>query len=146
MTSLKTNFLGIEFPNPFILASGPATVDSDQIIRAFKSGWGGAVLKTISLVPAIQTRSITHTIRSGRVRWGLVGVDPVSDKSADSWGEEISRIRDSFPERPLIASIIGDSTPSSWVELVSRLEQYPINAFEINGGSPIFEDDQTRVS
>jgi dihydropyrimidine dehydrogenase (NAD+) subunit PreA len=146
MTSLKTNFLGIEFPNPFILASGPETSDSNRIRSAFKSGWGGAVLKTISLVPSKHPGSKTHTIRSGRVKWGSVGVDPVSDKSADSWGEEISRIRDSFPERPLIASIIGDSTASSWVELVSRLEKYPINAFEINGGSPIFEDDQTRVS
>jgi dihydropyrimidine dehydrogenase (NAD+) subunit PreA len=146
MTTLSTDFLGMELPNPFILASGPPTSDSTKIMSAFKSGWGGAVLKTISLHPAQHTASKFHTIRSGRVKWGSVGVESVSEKSVDQWGEEIARIRDSFPERPLIASIIGDSDPSSWVELVGQLEQYPINAFEINGGSPILDDGQARVS
>jgi dihydropyrimidine dehydrogenase (NAD+) subunit PreA len=141
MTSLKTNFLGIEFPNPFILASGPETSDSNRIRSAFKSGWGGAVLKTISLVPSKHPGSKTHTIRSGRVRWGSVGVESVSDKSVDQWGEEIDRIRSSYSNRPLIASITGDNTPSSWIELVSRLQQFPINAFELNAGGSKIEGD-----
>jgi dihydropyrimidine dehydrogenase (NAD+) subunit PreA len=146
MTSLRTEFLGMEFPNPFILASGPSTSDSTKIMSAFEAGWGGAVMKTISLDPAQYRASKAHTIRSGRVMWGSVGVESVSEKSVDQWGEEIDRIRASFPERPLIASIIGDSNPSSWVELVGQLEQYPINAFEINGGSPVFDDGGARMS
>jgi len=141
MASLGIKLLGVEFPNPFILASSPATSDSKQIMSAFNSGWGGAVLKTISLVPANQTTLKNHIIRSGRVRWGSVGVDAVSDKSANLWGEEIDRIRNVFPNRPIIANIIGDNTPSSWVELVSHLKEFPINAFEINAGYSNFEDD-----
>ncbi len=141
MASLKIIFSGIEFPNPFVLASGPLTADSSQIISAFQSGWGGAVLKTISLVPARQSASEIHTIRSGRVRWGSVGVESVSDKSVDQWGEEIDRIRSSYSNRPLIASITGDNTPSSWIELVSRLQQFPINAFELNAGGSKIEGD-----
>lgn len=141
MASLRIEFLGIEFPNPFVLASGPLTADSCQIISAFQSGWGGAVLKTISFVPSKHPASEVYTIRSGRVRWGSVGVESVSDKSVDQWGEEIDRIRDSFPNRPLIASIVGDNTPSSWVELVGRLQQYPINAFELNAAGSNFNGD-----
>jgi dihydropyrimidine dehydrogenase (NAD+) subunit PreA len=141
MASLRIKFLDIEFPNPFILASGPLTADSNQINSAFQSGWGGAVLKTISLVPSEHPASDVLTIRSGRVRWGSVGVDSVSDKSVDQWGEEIDRIRDSFPNRPLIASIIGDNNPSSWVELVDSLEKLPINAFELNAGGSNFNGD-----
>ena len=141
MAVLSIKFLGIDFPNPFILASGPPTADSSQIIGAFHSGWGGAVLKTISLVPSEHPASEVLTIRSGRLRWGSVGVESVSDKSVDQWGEEIDRIRDSFPNRPLIASITGENAPSSWIELVSRLQQFPINAFELNAGYSNFEGD-----
>ena len=51
MPSLETTFLGITYTNPFILASGPPTAKADMIIETFKAGWGGAVLKTIGLVP-----------------------------------------------------------------------------------------------
>lgn len=142
MASLRIKFLGTEFPNPFILASGPPTTDSNRIINALKSGWGGAVLKTISLVPSKHSGSKIFTIRSGGIRWGSVGVEAVSDLTIEQWGEEIDRIRNLFPDRPLIASIIGDNTPSSWLESVSRLQEFPINAFEVNAGFSIFEGDR----
>src|SRR5438552_3676189 len=47
MADLKTNFAGIESPNPFWLASGPPTNTYGQVARAFDQGWGGAVWKTI---------------------------------------------------------------------------------------------------
>lgn len=33
--------------NPFLLSSGPPTASSEQIGRAFRAGWAGAVIKTI---------------------------------------------------------------------------------------------------
>lgn len=141
MGSLETKILGIEFPNPFILAAGPNTSDSSQILDAFDSGWGGAVIKTLKLNPSKQSTVGHHTIRSGRVRWGSVGAELVSEMSLDQWKEEVDRIRESFPKRPLIASIVGDHTPSSWVELVDQLKQFPIDAIEINTGYPIFDEE-----
>src|SRR5438874_10894799 len=47
MADLRTNFAGIESPNPFWLASGPPTNTYGQVARAFDQGWGGAVWKTI---------------------------------------------------------------------------------------------------
>ena len=51
MSTLITEFLGITFPNPFLIAAGPPTANGAMVIEAFKAGWGGAVLKTIGLVP-----------------------------------------------------------------------------------------------
>ena len=48
MTTLKTSILGIEFENPFLLASAPHTASIESIDKAFEMGWGGAVLKTIT--------------------------------------------------------------------------------------------------
>jgi len=53
MNKLETTMLGITFPNPFILAAGPPTVNGSMVIEAFKAGWGGAVLKTISVTPTV---------------------------------------------------------------------------------------------
>ena len=48
MPTLKTSVLGIEFENPFLLASAPPTALVESIDKAFEMGWGGAVLKTIT--------------------------------------------------------------------------------------------------
>ena len=44
---LSCNVAGIKSPNPFWLASAPPTNSGDQVMRAFDSGWGGAVWKTL---------------------------------------------------------------------------------------------------
>ena len=48
MATLNTKVLGIDFENPFILASAPPTAKIESIDKAFTLGWGGAVLKTIT--------------------------------------------------------------------------------------------------
>lgn len=145
MASLRTRFLGIEFLNPFVLASGPPTADANRIIEAFKAGWGGAVLETVSLVNWKKLGSGVFIMRSGGFRWGSVEVEAVSELSVEQWGDEIDRIRNSFPDRPIIASIVGGNTSSSWQELVGRLQEHPINGFEVNAGLPLYTDDGPEV-
>ena len=45
--SIEVN--GMRFENPFILASGPPGTNARVISKSFKLGWGGCVIKTISL-------------------------------------------------------------------------------------------------
>ena len=51
MDKLATTFTGLEFVNPFVLASAPPTESKRKILKAFESGWGGVVTKTIGLHP-----------------------------------------------------------------------------------------------
>jgi dihydroorotate dehydrogenase len=44
MATLQTSFLGINFENPFLLASAPPTIHIKSIDKAFSLGWCGAVL------------------------------------------------------------------------------------------------------
>jgi len=146
MPGLDTNFLGIQFPNPFILASGPPTANADRVIDGFKAGWGGVVLKTIGMKPTWPPSPRVHAIRAGRVKMGFLDIELISHMTAEEWCDEIDRIRDSFPDRPIIASIMGDDDPASWQEVVRILEPHGVDAFEMNTSCPNFSAHEERGS
>jgi dihydropyrimidine dehydrogenase (NAD+) subunit PreA len=146
MPSLETTFLGITYPNPFILASGPPTAKAEMIMEGFKAGWGGAVTKTIGLKPTPNPSPRVHAMKSGKVKWGFLDIELISDMTVDQWGAEFDRIRDSFPDRPIIASIMGEDNPDSWQEVVRRLEPHGVDAFEMNTSCPNFAAHEERGS
>jgi dihydropyrimidine dehydrogenase (NAD+) subunit PreA len=146
MSNLQTTILGMTFPNPFILASGPPTAKGAMVIEAFKAGWGGAVLKTIGMVPTDPPSPRVHAMRSGKVKWGFLDIELISEMTVDQWGDQIDMIRDAFPHRPIIASIMGEDNPDSWQEVVRRIEPHGVNAFEMNASCPNFAAGEERGS
>lgn len=142
MSSLETKFLNITFPNPFILAAGPPTAKAALVIEAFKTGWGGAVLKTISLEPTPLPKPRLHVIKSGKDKRGMLDIELFSNMPLDRWEDEIDMVRASFPERPLIASIAGGGNPCDWQDVVYRLEPHGINAFEMNMSCPSYAGEK----
>ena len=138
MSGLETKFLNLTLPNPFILAAGPPTAKGELVIEAFKAGWGGAVLKTISLEPTPLPKPRLHVIKSGRDKRGMLDIELFSNLSVERWEDEIDMIRASFPDRPLIASIAGGGSPHDWQEVIRRLEPHRVSAFEMNVSCPSF--------
>ena len=65
MADLSVDFVGMYFPNPFMLASAPPTRTAEMIKRAFNAGLGGAVTKTIALNP---TQNLLPRLQSLRYR------------------------------------------------------------------------------
>lgn len=145
MSSLETTILNLQFPNPFILASGPATSNAASILDAFRAGWGGAILETIAFNSKPSSQREMHEIRSGRVKWGRIGSLPVSSLSLDEWGIEIKKIKATFPNHPLIASILAEESPSAWQELASQLATYRVHGFEINANYASFAAEDERM-
>jgi dihydropyrimidine dehydrogenase (NAD+) subunit PreA len=107
-----------------------------MVIEAFKAGWGGAVLKTIGLTPTPHTSPRVHTIRSGKNKRGMLDIELISDMPIGRWEDEIDRIKDAFPDRPVIASIMGGGTAFDWQEVVRRLEPHGVDGFEMNASCP----------
>ncbi len=140
MASLAVRFLGIDFPNPFILASSPTTANGSMVRRAFELGWGGAILKTIGLEPTSNPSPRLHIIKSGRDKRGMVNIELISDLTVEEWEREIDLIRDIYPERPLIASIMGGGKPDDWQKIIERIEPRGVNAFEMNVSCPNFAE------
>ena len=111
-----------------------------MVIEAFKAGWGGAVLKTIGLVPTPHPSPRMHVIKTGKKKTGMLDIELISDMSIDRWENEIDNIRNAFPDRPLIASIMGGGDPYDWQEVVRRLEPHGVSGFEMNASCPNYSE------
>jgi len=142
MASLKTELFGIQFPNPFLISSCPATSSGDKVMRAFKAGWGGVVLKTFGLDPTPNVSPRIYAMKVGRTRIGMFDIELYSARPIEWWESQIRLIRDSYPNRPLIASISGRNSAFSWQEVVRRVEPLGINAFEMNLSCPSFDKER----
>ena len=138
MSTLKTNILGIEFENPFLLASAPPTALIESIDKAFEMGWGGAVLKTITpddleMVEASPRYAIMK--EKGRVI-GLQNIELLSHKTVQYWVDGIKYLKEKHPTKVIIASIMAPVEREEWQTLVRILNDTPIDAFELNFSCP----------
>lgn len=138
MANLETKFTGITFPNPFLVASSPCTTNAHMIKKAFHAGWGGAVLKTVGLEPTRNPSPRLYILKDGRDKKGMVNIELITDLTLAQWIDELKSIRDEFPDRPIIANIMGGGNPEDWQRVVYALEPHGVNAFEVNVSCPNF--------
>ena len=134
MVDLSAQVLGLLFPNPFILAAGPTTANAERVLEAFRAGWGGAVLQTVAAGLPDGWPQGSQVIRSGAKRWGIVDFNIRSELTPRLMGQEIDRIRDSFPDRPLLVSITADDRAEVWQEMVRELDAHGVDGFEVQAG------------
>lgn len=136
MPKLTTDLLGITFPNPFVLGSGPPTANGPMIKRAFDAGWGGAVLKTLALDPTPLPSPRLQMLKQGKQLAGMVNIELITEMTLERWESDLDLVRDAYPTRPIIASIMGGSDPGEWQEIVRRFEHRGVSAFELNVSCP----------
>ncbi len=75
MADLSVDFVGMHFPNPFMLASAPPTRTAEMIKRAFAAGWGGAVTKSIALDPAQDLQPRLQPLRHRKRNIGMENIE-----------------------------------------------------------------------
>lgn len=136
MADLNTEFAGIRSPNPFWLASAPPSNSGHQVHRAFESGWGGAVWKTIG--PPVLNVSNRYGAwdYGGRRMIGINNVELISDRPLETNLKEIAEVKRSWPDRAVIVSAMVDSNPEAWAEIVRRIEDTGADGIELNYGCP----------
>ncbi|HVE77747.1 MAG TPA: hypothetical protein VNA89_02745 [Gemmatimonadaceae bacterium] len=150
----SVEFTGIRFENPFLLSSAPPTESESNILRAFESGWGGVITKTIGLHPVVnvvgaKAKFLRTAPESARVsmkkqpgaalhsswNWELI-----SDKTLDWWAPRIRRIKDAYPDRVLIASIMAgsgnDKELRNWQQLARACQEQGADGLELNFSCP----------
>src|SRR5216117_2850812 len=99
MADIRTNFAGIQSPNPFWLASGPPTNTYGQVAKAFDQGWGGAVWKTIG-EPIINVFSRYGSVDLGQNRMmGFNNIELISDRPIADNLKEIAEVKRNYPKR-----------------------------------------------
>ena len=137
--SLEIDFCGVHCVNPFFLSSSPVGNTAEMIARAFDAGWGGAVYKTLNLEsdfevvdPTPRLNALTH----GAERFvGLQNMEQISERPLADNLEDIAWLKQHYPERILVASIMGYSD-EGWIELATRAEAAGADMLELNVSCP----------
>lgn len=138
MATLSTNILGIDFENPFLLASAPPTAQIESIDKAFTLGWGGAVLKTITPDDLeMNEASPRYTVLTDKKRIiGFQNIELLSHQTIKYWCDGIKYLKHKHPSKVIIASIMSPVDKTAWQTLVKTLNDTPADAFELNFSCP----------
>jgi dihydroorotate dehydrogenase len=154
MNKLATTFTGLQFENPFILASAPPTESKRKILKAFEAGWGGIVTKTIGLHPVenvagpktiyqrtsetkpyVSRLKRTDTVSHSSWNWELI-----SDQPLDLWLPDLEEIKTTYPDRMVIASIMAgadsEEEMDNWSKLAIACVNVGCDAIELNMSCP----------
>jgi len=107
MADLSTTVNGLKMPNPFVIGSGPPGTNANVIGKAFDEGWGAVIAKEL-----------------------------ISDRSFETWMDEFKQLKDKYPDRILIASIMEEYRKDAWCEIVEKCQDVGVDAFELNLSCP----------
>src|SRR5438067_6831234 len=130
----------IQFENPFMLASGPPGTNGRVLAKANDLGWGGVVIKTISLDAS---KVINTAPRYGKLRGsesneviGFENIELISDRPFETWLDELRQLKKNYPNKVLIASVMEEYRREAWHEIVRRVEETGVDGFELNLSCP----------
>jgi dihydropyrimidine dehydrogenase (NADP+)/dihydropyrimidine dehydrogenase (NAD+) subunit PreA len=131
---------GLKLPNPFVIGSGPPGTNANVIGKAYDEGWGAVICKTISLDAAkvvnVQPRYARLRAAVSEEIIGWENIELISDRPFATWIQEFKQIKDRYPDRVLIASIMEEYRKDAWVEIVERCQEAGVDALECNYSCP----------
>jgi dihydropyrimidine dehydrogenase (NADP+)/dihydropyrimidine dehydrogenase (NAD+) subunit PreA len=131
---------GLKLPNPFVVGSGPPGTNANVIGKAYDEGWGAVICKTISLDAAkvvnVQPRYARLRAAGSEEIIGWENIELISDRPFATWIQEFKQIKDRYPDRVLIASIMEEYRKDAWVEIVERCQEAGVDALECNFSCP----------
>jgi len=140
---ISIDVAGLHFPNPFGLASATPCTSADMIRRAFEAGWGFAVTKTFSLLKDLVTnvsprivRGTTSGHRFGPNQGSFLNIELISEKTEAYWLKAIKELKQDFPDRIVIASIMCSFNKADWQELARKAVESGADALELNLSCP----------
>ncbi|MDY4232010.1 MAG: NAD-dependent dihydropyrimidine dehydrogenase subunit PreA [Candidatus Faecousia sp.] len=135
---LSVNFLGVKFENPFCLSSSPVGNCYDMCKKAYETGFGGVVFKTIGpksyfideVSPRFDKLDKESTSFVGFKNMEQIAEHPLEENLAD-----LRRLKAEFPDKVLIASIMGNDE-QTWEELARLVTEAGADMLELNFSCP----------
>ena len=133
---LFTDMAGIRSPNPFWLASCPITNTAEMVARAFDAGWGGAVWKTVGEPITNVTSRLGAFNMDGKKLVGLSNIELISDRPIETNLREVADIKRRYPNHAVVVSLMVESKPEAWYDIVDRVNDTGADGIELNYGCP----------
>ena len=138
MKDLSITFMGVRFPNPFCLSSSPVGNCYDMCAKAYESGWGGVVFKTIGpkhyLIDEVSPRFDALT-KEGEPFVGFKNMEQIAEHSLEENLADLRRLKANYPDKVLIASIMG-SNEEDWETLARLVTEAGADMLELNFSCP----------
>lgn len=135
---LEVEMCGVDFLNPFILASGPPTADRNLIKRGFKAGWGGAVTKTI-VGRDVEIKNVSPrlaVLKCGKKIVAMQNIELVTTRKLDEWLKDIKTLKEEFPEHIIIGSIMSIYDEKGWQSIAEEVQSAGADMLELNLSCP----------
>jgi dihydroorotate dehydrogenase subfamily 1 len=140
MADLSVTVNGLKLPNPFVIGSGPPGTNANVIGKAFDEGWGVVIAKTISLdcskVINVAPRYARMRANGSKEVFGWENIELISDRPFETWLDEFRQLKNDYPDRVLIASVMEEYNREAWVEIIERCQDAGVDAFELNFSCP----------
>lgn len=133
---LSIEFLGVKFENPFLLSSSPVGNCYEMCAKAFESGWGGAVFKTVGFFIANEVSPRFAQLEKKATRFvGFKNMEQIAEHSLEENLDAMRRLKKDYPNKVLIASIMGQNE-KEWEELAKLVTEAGADMIECNFSCP----------
>lgn len=133
---LSINFLGVKFENPFCLSSSPVGNCYEMCAKAYDSGWGGIVFKTIGFFIADEVSPRFDNLRKeGTSFVGFKNMEQIAEHPLEENLAAIKKLKKKYPNKVLIASIMGENE-KQWEDLARLVEEAGADMIECNFSCP----------
>ena len=138
---LRTELCGVPLENPFLLSSSVVASTYDMCARAFEAGWAGVAFKTICSfeIHEASPRYSAITGPSGSII-GFKNIEQLSDHSVAENMAIFRRLKENYPHKFILASIMGQSE-AEWEELARLCEENGADAIELNFSCPNMSEE-----
>ncbi len=134
---VSTSYLGKHLSNPFVLASAPPTATPEMIARAFEAGWAGAVIKTLTREPVKNVHNRFASKQIAHHVFAFENIELLSELSPEAWYRGIRMLKQNFPDRLVIGSIMGNARDrAQWIELGLGCQEAGADLLELNFSCP----------
>lgn len=133
---LSITFLGVKFPNPFCLSASPVGNCYDMCKKAYDTGWGGVVFKTIGFFIADEVSPRFDALtKEAEPFVGFKNMEQIAEHPLEDNLRDIRRLKKEYPDKVLISSIMG-ANEKEWEELARLSEEAGADMLELNFSCP----------
>ena len=104
--------------------------------KAYETGFGGVVFKTIGFFIADEVSPRFDTVRKESTPWiGFKNMEQIAEHPLEENLEALRRLKHDYPDKVLIASIMG-SNEKEWEDLARLVEECGVDMIECNFSCP----------
>lgn len=137
---LSCDFLGVHLENPFLLSSSVVASSYEKISRAFDMGWAGACYKTLCDFIPQEASPRYSALHAEHGFCGFKNIEQLSCESLDTDLEIIQHLKQDYPTKVIIASIMGRND-EEWESIARRAQEAGADIIECNFSCPNMEQD-----